>query len=140
LRAALDSAVQEVLALQFASERPDSDFGNALAQKFLEDFSVLAPFIKDPSFAEEREWRIVSTELQADDPLIAVRPSRGILVPYYSFPLEDAEGVAAIERLWIGPMPHPQLAKRALDRFAALNSSLPIRQIGISQVPFRVVR
>jgi len=56
----MESFVEELFQRFGLEDSP----GRELEQTFIEEFSKLAPVLKNPAFAEEREWRIVSRSLK----------------------------------------------------------------------------
>jgi hypothetical protein len=96
---------------------------------------IVAPALKDPSFAEEQEWRLVrSSESFDGSPLF--RSSRSMLVPYFEHRLADPDQPLPIEEIVIGPTPHPRLAVEAVnDLFAS--QGLGKARVQNSTVPYR---
>lgn len=88
--------------------------------------------LKHPSFAEEREWRLMPL---AQIYPVLVRSDRGWLRPYIEIPLAPNDGATPLVSITHGPSPHPELEKRSLtlvlgERYAdvAINgSSAPLR-------------
>ncbi len=50
----------------------------------------LAPIIKDESFSEEKEWRLVSSVVSSKSPQFAFREGEFSLIPYYNFQIADS--------------------------------------------------
>ena len=99
---------------------------------------LLAPVIKDESFSEEQEWRLVSQVRSGKDQssLFAFREGAYSLIPYLNFKIIDENGKDCIVKTTIGPSPHMNLAKNSLEAFFAayrLNSV----EIVESKIPFR---
>ena len=65
-----------------------------------------APILKHPSFAEEREWRIISYPIACTVDRFAYRPGTSMLIPYYRVPLTDADSGLHVEEIIVGPTPH----------------------------------
>jgi Protein of unknown function (DUF2971) len=71
---------------------------------------------KDVSFKEEDEWRLVTDITGYHDERFCFRPGKSMLIPYYKIPLRQ-------QNIWrdeilsvtVGPCPHPDLAKVAID-------------------------
>ena len=86
-----------------------------MAEMYLAGFIQLAPLLKDKSFEEEREWRLVSDPLVRSE--FRFRVGRGgILVPYCEFDPVREEALELPEVL-VGPTPHKQAALAALAMF-----------------------
>ena len=76
------------------------------------DLMRIAPLLKNESFSEEKEWRLVlpseKIELPTNQP-IEFRSTRDALVPYIAFPLllPRQDGPIACYELILGPGSHP---------------------------------
>ena len=100
------------------------------------DVCQLAPIIKDESFNEEQEWRLISSIVTDDLPRFDFREGQYSLIPYYNFPITDPDTGHCINKIVVGPSPHVELAKNSLRNF--LNSQrMSKTQIEISKIPFR---
>ncbi len=96
----------------------------------------LAPILKDESFSEEKEWRLVSPVLSDRSPLFAFREGAYSLIPYLNFKIVDSSGKDCIEKTTVGPSPHMSLARNSLASFF-LSCRLPTVEIEESKIPFR---
>jgi hypothetical protein len=87
-------------------------------------------FFKDPSFKEEREWRLVSTRVKKT----CFRKGKSMIIPYTSLPISSAKDFG-IDHAIIGPCPHEKLSKLSVE------SILSERNIDAfvesSAIPFR---
>lgn len=95
-----------------------------------------APILKDCSFREEREWRIISRPLMCKSPRFDFRKGSSLLIPYYRLPL-DGEGLPfRVHEVIVGPTPDVERSKHSVK-------SLLVRQglenvpVEASRVPFR---
>jgi hypothetical protein len=70
-------------------------------------------FFKDPSFAEEKEWRLVSPTITFRDERMCFRVGRSTITPYYKLSINHG-GSLPIRHIIIGPCPHMDLAKSAV--------------------------
>jgi hypothetical protein len=78
----------------------------------------LLAFIKDPTFAQEQEWRIVASEksMQNINSYLKYRSSRNMLIPYLDLPIplrpdnEDPQNNLIINKVRISPTAHKDLA------------------------------
>lgn len=124
--------------------RPDSyepktceflDFLNSLAEFLLKAFCR----IKDPTFSEECEWRLVSKYYQYySDPDIKFRPSKTTLVPYIEVKLSGFRSDGYLfESIYVGPSPNSDLSHQAI--VAYLSSKHACREFHNSMSPFREV-
>jgi len=76
------------------------------------DLRRIGPLVKDESFFEEKEWRLVLPSEIVKMPMhhpIQFRPVRDALVPYISYPLllKNQEGPILCNALILGPGSHP---------------------------------
>lgn len=120
----------------------------AIIDAFVDDMSLLARVLKHESFAEEREWRIISIHDRSDNlrPVatsvgrsserIAVRDNGQRLVPYYSLPLPHEERTLGIESVIVGPTADPDLQTAAVRTLFGV-SRLVCPQIVASKTSFR---
>ncbi len=96
----------------------------------------LAPIIKDESFSEEKEWRLVSSVVSSKSPQFAFREGEFSLIPYYNFQIADEHGRHSIKTIVVGPSPHMELARNSLVTFLTA-SKLPAVEVISSKIPFR---
>lgn len=94
----------------------------------------IAPRVKHPSFAEEREWRL-TREVNLEEK-VKLRPGKSMLVPYGEFKFMDEHGNTPVAEIVVGPTPHMDLSKRSVERLLLANDMghVPIIE---SAVPFR---
>jgi len=96
----------------------------------------LAPILKDESFSEEKEWRLVSSVLTSKSPGFAFREGQYSLIPYYKFSIVTPDGKDCLKSIVVGPSPHTELACNSLTTF--LNTQKLSRvEIKSSRIPFR---
>jgi hypothetical protein len=97
-------------------------------------------FFKDPSFQEEREWRLISSTIMYHDGQLEFRIGNSMIVPYYRLPILG-EGVLPIQHIFVGPCPHMTLAKSAITSLLMSHGNkgpLEGRAIALeSKIPFR---
>jgi hypothetical protein len=95
-----------------------------------------APILKDPAFADEQEWRIISRPLMNSFEQFAFREGASALVPYYRFALEDENADFQIAEVVVGPTPNSELSVASVGNFLVSRNlrDVPIRA---SHVPFR---
>ncbi len=107
------------------------------ASMFYVQFMGVASLLKDPSFEEEGEWRVISEPVWGPDPQAKFRAGRTTLIPYRLFDLAE-DGLGKISELVVGPSAQRDLAMTAARQLAA-SARLPIAQVTPSVVPFREV-
>jgi len=150
--------VEQVIDAVFASantiwvQEPDNSqriFRQAF-QEFGALLALVSPIIKDRSFQEEAEWRLVSLPRTIDRTewrLVSLprtidrtewqfRAGPSSLIPYYPVTLADANHEFKLDSVVVGPTPNPGLAASALES-AALTKAVTIREIPSSSIPFR---
>jgi len=79
-------------------------------------FVSFAPYLKDPRFKDEHEWRMVG-HVPSNDPRIALRSGRSMLVPYIPVTLNSRTDQSPVWEIRVGPTPHPELAMDAMSQF-----------------------
>ena len=60
---------------------------------------TIAPYFKDESFKEEKEWRLAIIE--GGNALF--REGDTLIIPYVEFDLKDENGNLPVDNIWIGP-------------------------------------
>lgn len=100
--------------------------------------SRVAPFVKHPAFAEEREWRLSTiAELQVPkDVRFRRSPHSSTLIPYRIIPMDRKELISAVSHVIIGPTPHPDLAHESVSSFLT-NAGLRNVRVKNSRIPFK---
>lgn len=97
-------------------------------------------FFKEPSFAEEKEWRLVSPTVVFRDESLAFRSGRSMITPYYRLPILKG-GALPVVHVIVGPCPHMQLSKWSVTALLMRNGvkgPLYGQQVAFgSRVPFR---
>jgi hypothetical protein len=124
----IDNWCQEFCADSSSHERMVQIINTSVCQ--------LAPIIKDESFCEEKEWRLVSSSVSSKSPGFAFREGEYSLIPYYNFSIIDETGRPAINSIVVGPSPHMELAQNSLATFLAAQRLASI-EIKNSKIPFR---
>jgi hypothetical protein len=146
-------AVNEVLATDVPDDEPDywdRDRGyedpdrprtfvvlrNA-GRDFADRLAKLAPLLKDNSFADEKEWRLISRPISIYD--LEHRPGESMMIPYYSLPIGTESEFDSISEIVVGPTPHPDLSAdsvRSLTWAVGLTNRDSFR-IRRTSIPFR---
>jgi hypothetical protein len=110
---------------------------------FRESFKLLgrllpltAPALKDASFAEEQEWRLVRVPSSFEEGKLQFREGRSMLIPYYQHSFPNDGGSVPIEELVVGPTPHPELAREAAQALLTTHG-LPSAIVRSSSIPYR---
>lgn len=82
---------------------------------FINELSLIAPLIKDISFSEEKEWRILSDGGITFGNL-RFRAGISMLIPYYGISLRP-DFWNLIRQVIVGHTPHPELAHSSTSAF-----------------------
>lgn len=91
-----------------------AEYTRANCNSFLHKFIAFAPYMKDPSFKDEREWRLVSL-VPSNDPRVGFRAGKSLLVPYVPLKLHSATERSPLWNICVGPTPHIELAMNSLS-------------------------
>lgn len=70
-------------------------------------------FFKDPSFDQEKEWRLVSPTIDFRHDRLCFRTDRSMITPFYKLPISQ-DGRLPIRHVIVGPCPHMDLAKSSI--------------------------
>jgi hypothetical protein len=95
-----------------------------------------APILKDSSFAQEKEWRIISRPLMCTQAQFGYRHGHSTLIPYYRIPLSGRHHEMRIDEVVIGPTPHSKLACAAVKSLL-VRHAIKSAEVTPSKVPYR---
>lgn len=104
---------------EFNSE-PEPHYKNIFyksGEEFLTKLAKIAPLLKDSSFVEECEWRIIAP---VNFENLEFRTSKSMLIPYYKINLDcrkNKDFDRLIDEIIVGHTPHPELAVNATKAF-----------------------
>lgn len=110
----------ETLVSEFSYEsEPDYKMGPYYESGdiFLDRLAKIAPILKDASFVEEAEWRILATVSFED---LEFRAGKSMLISYAKINLDSRENRdfnRLINEIIVGHTPHPDLAVSATEAF-----------------------
>jgi len=145
-----DEVLQEKIISEFIDECLAEEF-NTISEKFdpnrprtliilrtggefNKKLVSIAPIIKHRSFSEEDEWRLISSHGIKVDSLL-FRPGVSLLTPYFEFQLGNK--ATYLKSITVGPNPHPELAKEAVQMLLAKYGISQSTEIYDSEIPFR---
>ena len=74
----------------------------------------LASYIKDLSFSQEKEWRIIIEPTTNNLHAVHYRESDSLLIPYFEMEPMEPE---CISKIVVGPCPHMDLSCNSVQRF-----------------------
>jgi hypothetical protein len=139
-RALVEEVVDNV-SLAFRQVRQDSgapfeELKDKMLPGFFALFSRIAPMIKHRSFAEEREWRIVSGLIADDSPHLGHRLGRSMLIPYFELPLQANASRFRVEEIVVGPTQHQYIAMNSLTSLLS-REGVQWQAVRPSHIPFR---
>ena len=96
----------------------------------------IAALVKDRSFHEEKEWRVVSQIFSNYiEPPIKFREGSSMLIPYIEMPLAESGQKIQIEDIFVGPSPTMNLSVDSLSRY--LRRSAMCGRIASCGIPHR---
>ena len=142
-RELLEAMINRLLAAyRIERERCGGGLGSEaqhyLLERFFASFLQVAPIIKNPNFAEEREWRLVTLPVDVDDDAYGVSMTGDRIIQRYElrFP-RDADGwCRAISRVVVAPTKDPELIGEAIALLCR-KRRIACDTIAYSQIPFR---
>lgn len=95
-----------------------------------------APILKDKSFSEEKEWRIISRPLMCTRERFSFRCGNSTLIPYYRVPIAHPDQPLKLDEIVIGPTPHIEQSRGAVRSFL-VSQGLEKVPVEPSAVPYR---
>ena len=115
VRALVEEVLDEHLSKKPVTENAELDEvfwktgGNLLAYLYR-----YAPILKDRSFEEEREWRIISRPIFAQR--LDYREGRSLIIPYYRLPLWEDGQKTQIYEIIVGPTRDVERSIKSVSR------------------------
>ena len=111
---------------------------NGIIDNLSKELMLLASYFKHPSFAEEKEHRIVVImEWAPSEETMHFREGRFSIIPY----LQLSAPRSLVKRIIIGPTAHKKLSKRALEAFIEKVFAEPMFLVDVSvefsKTPYR---
>ena len=103
------------------------------------DLLRIAAIMKNPSFKEEEEWRVVSPVLTnyVKSPIL-YREGVSMLVPYLEFSLvSEGANQIEIQHIYLGPTPNNVLSMRSLSNYLSKCGVSPKEGVTPCQIPYR---
>lgn len=115
---------------------PNDKETQKLINNFVKKVIQVSPLIKNESFSEENEWRLISAPIATNDQRIKYREGKSMIIPYYDFQLADDGCNLDIEEIYIGPTMHYELAAMSLVTFLKAQN-VGYKSIRSSKIPYR---
>ncbi len=137
-RAVIRALVEEVFEENLATQDTRKSDEHRLAQggSLCAYLNRYAPILKHRSFAEEREWRIISRPLFCQLPQFDFREGNSSLIPYFKLPLCDKDSTFRVHEIVVGPTPDEHRSIRSVRSFLVRND-LEETSVTSSEVPYR---
>lgn len=111
--------------------------GKQLLADFFLKFIKLAPFLKHPKFAEEKEWRIMVTlKTNIILPKMKFRAGNTMVVPYLEMPLPLQGKNLDIDQIFVGPTSDRTLSATAVEMLLR-TQGIDNSQVNCSTIPYR---
>lgn len=135
------------LLIKVCQNRKEQDATHVIAVfcehlRFL--FTEMLCCFKNPSFAEEKEWRaayIMFKDFEEDGTQLQFRISGGSLIPFLDLDLSPSEGLFSgklpIARIVHGPPLHPEPTKKSLELLLRKHGYVFVDVVG-SSIPLRI--
>jgi Protein of unknown function (DUF2971) len=141
VRALVEEVLEENLGgpLPGVEDEEEDTALKSMGGNFRPDLLKYAPILKDESFKEEREWRIISRPISRRR--LDYREGRSLIIPYYRLPLCEDNQNLELHEVVIGPTPDAERSKSSLT--SLMGSQKVVMQgdrgvtVRISQVPYR---
>lgn len=106
------------------------------AKEFVSKFFQISPMLKDSSFSEEKEWRLISDPIPVNNPQVRFREGKSMIIPYFEFKLVKEDEHLSIRRIFIGPTPHNNLSNGSVRDLLFANG-VKSWEIRLSRIPYR---
>ncbi len=112
------------------------DFNESpLLKNSINELQNIASTIKNKSFCEEDEYRIIVNN-ESNKLAPNFREGISMITPYVELRLSDEEAIQIISKVIVGPTPHPELSKESikvmLKQYGYINCD-----VEITNIPFR---
>jgi hypothetical protein len=130
----IESIIDESITLIGENVRNGINYGSI--NFFEEEMIKLAPTLKDKSFSEEAEWRLVAIAKTTE---LSFRAGSSMIIPYKTINLGDKHMLKTILKdIIVGHTPNVDLAKQATQSFLA-NALLQLSDFPTNSRPFNVL-
>ena len=96
-------------------------------------FIAAAANVKNQSFREEREWRLISQPVAVDDGRLGCHVHGGSLIPHLEIPFKEMAGIA---RVIVGPHVHADLMRAAVSTATRAYGQKNCTVL-VSRIPYR---
>ena len=139
IRALVEEVLEENLNGPLVQDEEEDRVLKHLGGNLVAYLNRYAPILKDQSFKEEREWRIISRPIFCQR--LDYREGRSLIVPYYKLPLAEGDQKLHLHEVVIGPTPDVARSRSSVTSLM-VSREVVMQGIGkvnvrISQVPYR---
>lgn len=136
-RKIVDDYVQTKIVPSLSNLGSDAEMAKMALKAFSEILEIL-PTIKNGHFAEEKEWRLISS---AFDPpsTIKFRPGKTAIIPYCEFQLAEEGEDLPVECIKIGPTPNKDESLLSLKTLLRKEKMLEWAKVNHSDIPYREI-
>jgi len=117
VRALVEEVLEENLGGPLVEDEEEDSVLKHMGGNLRPDLHTYAPILKDESFKEEREWRIISRPVFSRR--LDYREGRSLIVPYYRLPLCEDNQNLELHEVVIGPTPDAERSKSSLTSLMA---------------------
>jgi hypothetical protein len=140
IRALVEEVLEENLGGALVEDEEEDRVLKSLGGNLVAYLNRYAPILKDQSFKEEREWRIISRPIFCQR--LDYREGRSLIVPYYRLPLWQNDQRIHLHEVVVGPTrdakrSRSSVASLIVSRDVLLQGSDGAIHVRISEVPYR---
>ena len=107
---------------------------HSISEQLFRRVGEISTYIKDESFSDEQEYRIIHEKITRDG--IHFYEGKSMLIPYITFKPRDERDRLPISKIVIGPTPHPQLSKLSIESILITKGYGRV-EVECSKVPYR---
>ncbi len=139
VRALVEEVLEEILSGPPLEDEEEDSVLRTVGGNLLPYLNRYAPILKDESFKEEREWRIISRPMLCER--LVYREGKSLIVPYYKLPLCEDNQKLELHEVVIGPTPDADRSKSSLTSLI-MSQEVVMPGTGgtnvtVSKVPYR---
>src|SRR6266481_218331 len=139
VRALVEEVLEEILSGPPLEDEEEDSVLRTVGGNLLPYLNRYAPILKDESFKEEREWRIISRPMLCER--LVYRDGKTLIVPYYKLPLCEDNQKLELHEVVIGPTPDADRSKSSLTSLI-MSQEVVMPGTGgtnvtVSKVPYR---
>jgi hypothetical protein len=118
-----------------SSKLDKSDFSRRVKLTFGWDLLNVAPILKNESFHEEKEWRVISVRRISEEG-ISFREGTNWIIPFIKIPLASINEKINIHKIIISPTSHAELALSSVQNYIA-TKNVSVGKITNSHIHYR---